>query len=590
MLAGSALQAAPVSTRTKRFTNLFSLFCIVFAVANILPLASAEDAEIENIKTECVRYPKEQHDVLIYGCTTAGIIAGIQVHRMNRTVALVCPEKHLGGMTTSGLGWTDSKHGSAIGGIAKEFYEKIYSHYQSDTAWNRETRQQYRNRKITAQPGPAIDDKNKVQWTFEPHVAEKILEDWMKAGKIEIHRGDPLDRSKGSVTLKGDQIISFTTKSGKKWRASIFIDASYEGDLMAAAGIPFRLGSESESDFGESLAGIQIQETSSYWKLDPYVKKGDPNSGLLRGIERTIPASHRKNGASDVGRLQPFNYRLSLTQQKDNQIPFFKPASYDERDHELLLRFIEASNHTEFFTQQLMPNLKTDSNSKNAVSTDLMGGNYNHSEQTTYLSVSDTERAAMTQKHKIYTQGFFWTLANHPRVPKSIRDSVKSFGYAKDEWVSNNNWPYEIYIREGRRMKAEYTMTQSDVQQPKKLNDSIVGLGSYTLDVHEVERIVIDNVVYNEGLVHTPIARPFPIWYKSLVPERNGLKNFINPITLGSTHVAFASIRMEPTYMIMAQSGATAAVQALEQCVAVQNVDRKKLSDRLNQDHQKIRW
>ncbi|OAR00272.1 hypothetical protein LLEC1_03408 [Akanthomyces lecanii] len=589
MVLGGALQS-PLSGRTKERNKLFSLLFALFALVGIFQPVFAESTESESIQANCGRYPKAQYDVVIYGCTTAGIVAGIQVHRMNRTFALVCPESHLGGMTTSGLGWTDSKHGSSIGGIAREFYGKIYSYYQSNSAWNRETRQHYKDRKITAQPGPAIDEQGKVQWTFEPHAAEEILEDWMKAGKVEIHRGDPINRSNGSVILRNSQITSFSTKSGKTWTGSIFIDASYEGDLMAAAGVPFRIGSEAQSDFGESLAGIQIQEKSSYWKLDPYVKRGDPSSGLLRGVERVIPASHKKNGASDVGRLQPFNYRLSLTQQKDNQVRFFKPEGYDEKDHELLLRFIEASGHTEFFTQQLMPNLKTDSNSKDAVSTDLMGGNYNHDQGTTYMDVSDAERVAIVHRHKIYTQGFFWTLANHPRVPQSIRDSVGRFGYAKDEWVSNNNWPYELYVREGRRMKAAYTMKQSDVQSPKKLEDTVVGLGSYTLDVHEVERLVIDNEVYNEGLVHTPIAKPFPIWYKSLVPEKGGVSNFVNPITMGSTHVAFASLRMEPTYMIMAQSAATAAVHALDQCVAVQDVDRKRLSEKLVQDDQILGW
>lgn len=581
----------PTSCRREtKFNSSCSLFFLVLALLGLFQTVSAEEDVSLHSQASCSRYPKAQYDVLIYGCTTAGIVAGIQVHRMNRTFALVCPEKHLGGMTTSGLGWTDSKHGSAIGGIAREFYGKIYSYYQPNSAWHRESREQYKKHMSPAQPGPAIDDQGKVQWTFEPHVAEKILEDWMAAGKIEIHRGDPIDRSKGSVGVNGNQITSFKTKSGKKWTASIFIDASYEGDLMAGAGIPFRIGSEGQSDFGESLAGIQIQEKSSYWKLDPYVRKGDPSSGLLRGIERTIPASHKKNGASDVGRIQPFNYRLSLTQQKDNQVRFFKPDGYDEKDHELLLRFIEASNHTDFFTKQLMPNLKTDTNSFGDVSTDLMGGNYDHEKGTMYFDLSDQERIDVVQKHKKYTQGLLWTLENNSRVHKSIRDYVGSFGYAKDEWVNNNNWPYELYIREGRRMKAVYTMTQSDVQSPKKVDDSIVGLGSYTLDVHEVERLVIDNQIYNEGLVHTPIAKPFPIWYGSLVPAKGGITNFVNPITMGSSHVAFASIRMEPTYMIMAQSAATAAVHALEQCVAVQDVDRRKLSAALEAGHQKLSW
>lgn len=552
--------------------------------------AVSEQTETVEAQASCSLYPKGEYDVLIYGCTTAGIVAGIQVHRMKKSFALVCPESHLGGMTTSGLGWTDSKHGSAIGGIAREFYEKVYAYYKSDSAWKRETRKDYLNKGINAQPGPAIDEKNKVQWAFEPHAAEKILEDWMKAGKIEIHRGEAIDRSKGSVGVRNNQITSFKTKSGKKWEASMFIDASYEGDLMAAAGIPFRIGSEGHDDFGESLAGIQISSKSTYLGLDPYVRKGDPSSGLLPGIERSIPASHNHNGSSDVGRLQPFNYRLSLTQEKENKIPFFKPQGYDERTHELLLRYIEAGHVKGFFTLQLMPNLKTDSNSAGDVGTDLMGGNYNHEKGTTYLDASDEERVAIVQKHKLYTQGLLWTLANHPRVPKATRDSVGRFGYAKDEWTSHDYWPYELYIREGRRMKADYTMTQADAQSPKKRDDSIVGLGSYTLDVHEVERLVIDGTVYNEGLVHTPLDRPFPIWYSSLVPARGGISNFVNPITVGSSHIAFASLRMEPTYMIMAQSAATAAVHALEQCVPVQNVDRRKLSARLAQDKQKLSW
>lgn len=569
-------------------SRLTPLIFITISLLGILEAIADETPNDASAQATCGLYPKSKYDVLVYGCTTAGIVAGIQVHRMKRTFALVCPEKHLGGMTTSGLGWTDSKHGSAIGGIAREFYQKVYSYYKSDSAWTREPRSHYQGQ--GSQPGPAIDDGNKVQWTFEPHVAEKILEDWIKAGKIEIHRSEPLDRSKGSVTVKNDQITSFKTKSGKKWDAAIFIDASYEGDLMAAAGIPFRIGSDSRDEFGESLAGIQIGHTSPYRGLDPYLKKGDPKTGLLPGIERVVPASHNHNGSSDVGRLQPYNYRLSLTQEKNNRIPFFKPEGYNERDHELLLRYIETGYVKGFFTDQLMPNLKTDSNANGAVSTDMMGGNYDHDKGTTYLDVSDEERIKIVQKHKLYTQGFLWTLANHPRVPKATRDSVSRFGYAKDEWTDNNNWPYELYVREARRMKAAYTMTQADCQSPKSLKDSVVALGSYTLDVHEIERVVIDNTVYNEGFVHTPLDKPFPIWYNSLVPAKGGITNFVNPITFGTSHIAFASIRMEPTYMMMAQSAATAAVHALEQCVAVQDVSRERLTKRLKDDHQRLSW
>ncbi|KAM0251255.1 hypothetical protein ACHAQJ_008288 [Trichoderma viride] len=541
-------------------------------------------------EASCPESVSATYDIVIYGSTPAALVAAIQTTRMNKTVAIVCPTNHIGGMITSGLGWTDSKNGNAIGGIAREFFNRVYNYYESDSAWSQGTRAQYISENIAAQPGPAIDENDQVQWTFEAHVAEQILEDWVGELNISIFRNESLTASADSVVKKGNRIHSIKTLSGQVYDALMFIDASYEGDFMAAAGIPYALGRESQAEFGESLAGVQIAADDSYQGMSPYLTEGDPNSGLIQGIDRVLTAADAQelNGTADNIRLQAFNYRVSLTQQSDNQVPFSQPEDYDEASYEILFRYIEAGDDQDpFFTSQLMPNEKTDTNSNGQVSTDFLGGNYDTVNETNYIEESLEARTEIANNYKTYTQGFFWTLANHPRVPETIRNSTSTWGYAKDEWTSNGNWPYDIYIREARRMQGNYTMTQSDVQSPKGFGtDSIIGLGSYTLDVHEAERIVIGSVIQNEGLIHVPVSNLFPIPFGSIIPSSNSVTNFLNPVTMSSTHVAFAAIRLEPTYMIMGQSAATAAVLAIEQCVNIQDVDRQSLSDRLEADDQ----
>ncbi|KKP00489.1 hypothetical protein THAR02_07402 [Trichoderma harzianum] len=568
--------------------NFTMIFILIFALFPNISTPFPLRSQIGK-RSDCPQPGATTYDIVIYGSTPAALVAAIQTTRMNRTVAIVSPSNHIGGMTTSGLGWTDSKNGNAIGGIAREFYSRVYNYYKSDTAWTRETRTDYISKQIAAQPGPAIDETNQVQWTFEAHVAESIFEDWMQELNIPIFRNETLPMSTDSVTIKDNRITSITTESGHVYDALMFMDASYEGDFMAAAQIPFRIGREAQSEFDESLAGIQIAAEEGYLGMSPYFTPDDPDSGLIKGIDHIVTDDEAKtlNGTADNYRLQAFNYRLSLTQTTDNQIPFTKPDDYDEASYEILLRYIEAGYHDLFFTKQLMPNLKTDTNSNGGVSTDFLGGNFDNVKKTNYIEESYAQRAAIRQTYKTYTQGFFWTLANHPRVPQRFRDSASTWGYAKDEWTSNGNWPYEIYIREARRMQGNFTMTQGDVQTPQTFaDDSVIGLGSYTLDCHEAERIVIDSEIYNEGLVHTPVPQPFPIPLGSIIPQSSDVVNFLNPVTMSSTHVAFAAIRMEPTYMIMGQSAATAAVFAIEQCVNIQDVDRAQLSDRLAEDKQ----
>ncbi|KAF5716273.1 hypothetical protein FGLOB1_2662 [Fusarium globosum] len=526
-----------------------------------------------------------ESDVIIYGNTVAALAAAIQTVRMNRTATLVFPTSRIGGLTTSGLGWTDSKDGNTIGGIAREFYGKVYDYYDNDDAWTRETRDDYLAKHIEAQPGPAIGDK--VQWTFEPKVAEEILEKWIKDEGIPVFRNESILRTSNGVKKDGTAIKSFQTRSGSTFSGKMFIDAGYEGDLMETAGISYRVGREDKQEFDESAAGIHFNEPRRLAAIDPYNDPDDPDSGLLPGVGRVITkfAALESRGKKDH-RLQAFNYRLSLTREDDNKVEFFKPDGYNESDYRILIRYIKTGYLGPFFTTQLMPNLKTDTNAAGQISTDLIGGSYNKT--SNYAEYSYEEREAAAKRHKIWAQGLLWTLANHKDVPDFIRKNTSAWGYAKDEWTDNGNWPYEIYIREARRMDGVYTMTQADIQHPKPYdNDTVVAVGYYTLDVHQVERVVINDRIHDEGLIHVPNPGPFSVPYGSIVPKREDATNFVNPVTMSATHIALSAIRMEPVYMIMGQSAGAAAVLAIEDNVAVQDVDRKKLKGRLK-DHAQV--
>lgn len=545
---------------------------------------------VDNAGFQCKAPKCKEYDIVIYGSTPAGIGAAIQAHRMNKTAVIVTPDHHIGGLTASGLGWTDSKNGDQIGGIAREFYKKIYDYYQADSAWDRETRAAYNNKHIQAQPGEAIEDSKKVQWTFEPHVAEHVLDVWVNDYNISVVRDERLLLAEGGVIVSGPQIKAITMESGSQFAGSAFIDASYEGDLTAAAGIPYKIGRESTSQYDESLAGIRIDTTEDrYNGIDPYRTKGDPDSGLLPGIQRTLSEYKSLEGHADPNRLQSYNYRLPLTKVVANRIPFSKPEDYDPEDFELLLRYIEAGYHGPFFTFQLMPNLKTDTNAQGAVSTDLLGGNWD--DKSNYVIDSYATRDAIAQRHKSYTQGFFWTLISNPRIPKDVRDRQALWGYAKDEFSSNGYFPYSLYVRETRRMEGLYTITQKQVQSSETYpQDAVAGLGCYSLDSHMVERININNHIYDEGLVHEPNFTPFTIPYNVMVPQPQYATNLINPVTVSSSHVAYSAIRMEPTYWILGQTAGTAAVFAIEDKVSVQNVNRNKLSTQLKSDQQRIQW
>ncbi|NIP22298.1 MAG: FAD-dependent oxidoreductase [Phycisphaerae bacterium] len=530
--------------------------------------------------SETNRPSKFRHDadIVVYGGTSAGVIAAVQASRMFKSVIMVCPEKHLGGLSSGGLGWTDTGRKEVIGGLAREFYHRIWIHYQKPEAWKWQKRSEYGNR---GQGTPAVDGKERTMWIFEPHVAERVFEDLITEHNIPVHRDEWLDREHG-VEKHGNRIISIRMLSGKSYRGSMFIDATYEGDLMAAAGISYHVGREANSEYGETWNGVQVGvlHHSHHFKkpVDPYIRPGDPSSGLLPRISGDEPG---KKGDADH-RVQAYCFRMCLTDHPDNRVPFPLPKGYDPKQYQLLLRVFDSGWRDVFGKFDPIPNRKTDTNNHGPFSTDNIGMNYD------YPEASYERRRQIIKEHEIYQKGLMYFLANDRRVPEDIREKMSKWGLAKDEFTDNGNWPHQLYIREARRMTGHYVMTENDVLDKRDVPQP-VGMGSYTLDSHNVQRYVKpDGYVQNEGDIGVRPPKPYRIAYGSLIPKKNECQNLFAPVCLSSSHIAFGSIRMEPVFMILGQSSATAAAHAVDQSCAVQDIDYSKLSEQLVRDGQRI--
>jgi len=534
--------------------------------------------------------PLPPYDVVVYGGTPAAITAALQAARLGARTALVSPDTHLGGMTANGLGWTDSKDGRAIGGLAREFYHRIWQHYRAPAAWPRGDRSLYAG--ISAQPGPAIDDAQQVMWCFEPKVAEQVFERWLAESTVEIFRDEWLERN-GGVTVSDRRIRRIRMLSGRVFQAEVFIDATYEGDLMAAAGVSYRIGRDRAAEHGEPLNGIYFEDaTARYYKdgqyegISPYRVPGDPRSGLIAGIEGEFLHAE-KPGDSDR-RLQSFNYRLCLTDRPDNQVSVTRPADYREADYELLLRLYE-SGHSSGFSTQAMPNGKTDSNNEGLMSLDFVGGNFSAAHGWNYSESDYATRRKIVEDHRRYAQGLLWTIMHHPRVPKAARIRWSRYGLAADEFADNGHWPRQLYVREARRLNGLNTVTQHHVEnKPGYETTDSIGLGSYSLDSHAVRRVVVDGRIRTEGQFYVWKDTPYPISYGAIVPRPDDIRNLLVPVTLSATHAAFGSIRMEPTYMILGQSAGAAAVLAAQRNQAVQEIPYAELRRQLVKDGQRL--
>ncbi len=502
-------------------------------------------------------------DIIVYGGTSGGITAAIQAKRLGHSVILIEPTRHLGGLTTGGLGATDIGNKGAIGGMSREFYQRLKKYYQQPHVW-------------VHSPQPK-DNGEDTQWTFEPGVATKIYDEMLTEAKVPVILGERLDLKAG-VKKEGPRIMEIVMESGNRFAGPMFIDATYEGDLMAKAGVSYHVGREANSVYGETLNGVQTARATKHQfirEVDPWIVPGDPTSGVLPGIQ-TDPAG--PDGSGDH-RLQAYNYRLTTTDVPANRVPWPKPANYDPLRFELLLRNFEAGDHRVPWHPIFMPNRKTDTNNNFAFSTDNIGMNYGYPEG------DYTARAAIIQEHIDYTQGLMWTLANSPRVPEKVREEFQRLGLAKDEFTDHNNWPRQLYVREVRRMVSDYVMTEKNCLRKEVVEDS-VGMGAYNMDSHNVRRhLTADGKVRNEGDIQVG-SKPYPISYRTIRPRAAECTNLLAPLVLSSSHIAFGSIRMEPVFMVLGQSAASAAVLAIKGNTTVQGIDYAKLKTQLLADKQ----
>tara|TARA_R110002050_G_scaffold149169_1_gene275535 strand:- start:670 stop:2325 length:1656 start_codon:yes stop_codon:yes gene_type:complete len=518
-------------------------------------------------------------DVIIYGGTSAAATAAVEVVQSGKSVIVVSPDKHLGGLSSGGLGFTDTGNKSTIGGLSREFYHRVWQHYNDSSAWEWEKHSEYGNQ---GQGTVAMDGANRTMWIFEPHVAEQVFEDFISENNINVLRDEWLDRENG-VTVEDGKIVSIKTLSGKTFTANIFIDATYEGDLMAAAGVSFHVGREACLVYNEEWNGVQagVFHHGHYFEdnIDPYVEPGNAVSGLLFGISSEKPGEN----CSGDKKLQAYCFRLCMSNHPENRVPFPKPDNYDPKNYELLARVFEAGWRGWFNKFDMIPNRKTDTNNHGPFSSDFIGMNYD------YPEASYHRRKEIIKEHEDYQKGLLYFVSNDERVPEEIRSQMQEWGLAKDEFTDNGNWPHQLYIREARRMIGEYVTTENDVLGKRQVPNPI-GMGSYTMDSHNVQRYVTDEgFVQNEGDIGVHPHAPYQIAYGSIVPKKEECTNLLVPVAISSSHIAYGSIRMEPVFMILGQSAAAAAVMAIEKDLAVQQVPYNELESILMSKGQKLR-
>jgi hypothetical protein len=505
-------------------------------------------------------------DLVVYGGTPGGIASAIAAAREGCAVRLVETTKHLGGLTTGGLSHTDvGPRPEIIGGIAREFFARADAHYADP--------------KRTA---------GKEFWYHEPHVAEQTFTAMLREAGVEIVFGTRVK----SFEKTGPRLVAFTTTDGRRHEAKMFVDASYEGDLMARAGVSYVVGRESAATYDEPLAGFR----PAPFRFREAGHMNDPKSSYTHGTPAKISA-HGKDGKllpgiSDVPwpapgtgdhRSQAYNFRVILTSRPENKVPFPKPVNYDPMRYEILARIIDAFPGVRF--EKLvyvgpLPNGKFDANASGLVQgTDHVGANAD------YPEADYAVRDRIWQDHVDYVQGFFWFLAKDPRVPASMHAQAGTYGLAKDEFTDNANWPYALYVREARRMIGPHVMRQRDCQKEITKTDSI-GMGAFILDSHAVQRLVNpEGFVIDEGNFDVPV-RPYQIPYRSVTPKKEQCENLLVPVCLSASHVTYGSIRMEPQFMILGHSCGVAVSMALAEKVAVQDIDVTALREKLVQQKQ----
>jgi hypothetical protein len=491
-------------------------------------------------------------DICVYGGTSAGVMAAYTAKKMGKTVLLIEPGKHVGGLTTGGLGFTDIGNKYAVTGLSLDFYRKLGKYYGKFESW-----------------------------IFEPHVAENTYGEYLREAKLDVLYSMAVfavQKEKGAITtIEVRNPETGDAATSKKIRAGMFIDCSYEGDLMAKAGVSYTVGRESNSTYNEQYNGVQLKNKHQFPDgVDPYIIPGKPESGLLWGIS---PDSLQPQGQGDK-KVQAYNFRICLTDRADNSVPVSKPAGYDSTRYTLLLRVLEkapAKDLWAFLKFDMMPNRKTDINNNGAFSTDMIGMNYQ------YPDADYATRKKITEAHADYVKGLLYFIGHDPRMPEHLRKEMLQWGYPKDEYADNDHWSPQMYVREARRMVGAYVMTQANCEGKEQVKDG-VGMAAYTMDSHNCERIVVNGMVKNEGDVQSGGFGPYPIAYRSIIPKTAECTNLLVPVCLSASHIAYGSIRMEPVFMVLGQSAATAAVVALKDHVPAQQVNVQKVQALLAAD------
>jgi len=492
-------------------------------------------------------------DLVVYGATASGVMTAYTAARQGLNVVLLEPGSHVGGMVTGGLSATDVAYFPIIGGYAREFYKEAAEHY-----------------------GVHSLAKHK-DWLSEPHVGEAIFNRWLKGAGVKVRFQERL-KEHGGVLKKGTRIVSITTEDGMVWRAKVFADCTYEGDLMAQAGVKYVVGREGIDVYHEDLAGVRANTPKHQflWKISAY----GANGKLLPEVD---PGPMGAPGSGDR-KVQSYNFRLILTDDPENRLPWKKPAGYDAARFQLLLNYLlQWKQHmrreprlTDVTNPVFIPDHKADFNNQGAFSTDYLGKSW------TYPDASYAERKKIWEDHMLYTQSFFYFLASDPRVPQTVREDLQRWGRAKDEFVDNGNWPDQLYVREGRRMLGQYIMRQADLQTDRTKPDSIA-MGSYNSDSHNVQRVLMpDGSPRNEGDVQVPV-KPYEIAFGTMIPKADQTENLLVPVCLSASHVAYSSVRMEPQYMMIGQAAGDTAWLAVQKKIPVGKININSLQQTLHQ-------
>jgi len=484
-------------------------------------------------------------DICIYGGSSAGVMAAYTAKKMGKSVILIESSNRLGGLTTGGLGQTDIGNKYAVAGLSLDFYRRIGQHYGKFE-----------------------------QWTFEPHVAKELFEQYIKAANINVvynYRLQSVITEQGAIkAITIENSIQPNQSTNKIIKAKVFIDCTYEGDLMAKSGVSYFTGRESNSTYGETYNGVQLMDKHQFPDgVDPYKIPGKKESGLVWGISNETLAP---NGTGDK-KIQTYNIRVCFTNNPSNRIPITKPDDYKPERYELLLRVLAkrpVKNIGGFTSIAPMPNNKTDINNNGAFSTDMIGENWD------YPEADYNKRIQIKKAHDNYVQGFFYFIGHDPRMPSYLRNEMLQWGYPKDEYTDNKNWTPQMYVRETRRMIGEYVMTQLNCEGKEVVKDGI-GLAAYTMDSHNCQRLVVNGMVKNEGDVQVGGFDPYPIAYRSVIPKKKECKNLLVPVCLSASHIAYGSIRMEPVFMVLAQSSAVAACLSIDNNQAVQDINIDQL-------------